>query len=534
MSYAGEEPITSFFNRVSSREKRKESPAIRKRKRFQAGTEANTSSTSGKKPKVQKKLVLHDIARNRGIPDIAKVAVSCRDTAEGSVLGRTDSLVSIPRESSTTPPPVETLSRAGSATTSRIQDNNPHPTPMTARQPGLLHASDFLQTPPPTILQTKKKVSHLSENLQIIKPSPNTPTPRISTNLLPTPATMARRHRSRADDAIDHEPSSSPDMFSYLQPSALNSGDKFVRPGVKEPLSRTEADGSQSDDCDDNRPSLTESQKSIPSSQSQNDGFKNVSSLRHSTRNRPEPSTSRQSPVFRIPHLPKDLTVATSSSVKASRIEDKDGYEFVHSSQSQHMLPFHVSPRKDRSLTGYSYSSSPIREGATTSPIEEVIPSSQSQTEDELDVSKRISDYLHRMPPMERTSIDERLPSSHFDWRTSAPILSQQASQDEGQCLAHVHETVNDEVMQEKYSLDLPLPESGFATEDESDNEDDAAIPDVHCSSSVPQHLSAANDTQSQELVEYPSSLPDVVKEFHDMFGDGVGSYPDDFPMSLR
>ncbi|KAG5644580.1 hypothetical protein DXG03_008154 [Asterophora parasitica] len=558
MRYSGEEPITSYFSRVTSGRSGKETPA--KRKRPQVDTaEANTSLGSGKKPKVQQKLVLCDVVQNKRNSTKAP-----RGAAVGSDVVRAESLESIPRNSSTSPPPIETIP---SGSTSRAGVDTTHPTPITTRRHvQSLHATGSLHTPPPTI-QATKRASHLQTRLQLAVASSSTPTLRVTTNPLPTPVTMARHNQKRADKAND--PSSSPDIsdiFSHPRSKAL------TLYNTPQPLqSRMEAEQAQWDDCNEDLPSPTvESQKLIPSSQSQKDGFGDIASTPGSLRRRLELSTSRQSPVFRIPQLPnKDRSASTCCPTETSRIEDRDGHEFIHSSQSQHMLPFHVSPHKNRSKYGHSYSLSPVGGDAATSPVEEVIPSSQSLTERELDVSNEICQYL---PGMERSSADElssRSTSGEWDWYTFTAVHSQESQQDsqsEGQDLVpetmcedwhiapmtsqqhesqgegqvFVPETMYDEVMDDAYLLP-PEDGSGSATEDESDDDDDGlAIPATKAPQRPPisQHHHVAPEhsqtqSHSQEGEGYPSSLPDVVKDFQDMFGGGDGSYPDSFPIGI-
>lgn len=73
----------------------------------------------------------------------------------------------------------------------------------------------------------------------------------------------------------------------------------------------------------------------------------------------------------------------------------------------------------------------------------------------------------------------------------------------------------------------------GSATEEESGDEDYNMFSTAQSSPPLARFQNSALSS-SQESTSYPSSLPDEIKEFREMFGVGDGSYPDDFPMSLR
>lgn len=156
----------------------------------------------------------------------------------------------------------------------------------------------------------------------------------------------------------------------------------------------------------DDRRSPLPSQKLIPSSQSQVDGCFDSTLL---LAENPELSTSPHSPVLLASRLPDTVTHGLShianeedrdqtftvpgkqpSSVPSSPIgnpldtsliEIRDGEEYVLSSQSQLVLPFYASPRKDKGKVSFSSSSTP----EDTVHADEIIPSSQSQFEKELD-----------------------------------------------------------------------------------------------------------------------------------------------------
>jgi hypothetical protein len=75
-----------------------------------------------------------------------------------------------------------------------------------------------------------------------------------------------------------------------------------------------------------------------------------------------------------------------------------------------------------------------------------------------------------------------------------------------------------------------PLPKSPYIPNSDDSDElqywgDAPNIPDAAAG------LGSITNTESNGSF---GSLPEVVKEFRDMFGGGEGSYPDNFPMSLR
>lgn len=96
--------------------------------------------------------------------------------------------------------------------------------------------------------------------------------------------------------------------------------------------------------------------------------------------------------------------------------------------------------------------------------------------------------------------------------------------------------------LQEKPILDVELrrvdQDPGSETEEESDDGYNAfADRGGSRMFSENQQRESPEDPpacQSHEFTDYPGSLPSVVKDFRYMFKEGEGSYPEDFPMSLR
>ncbi|GLB33514.1 hypothetical protein LshimejAT787_0103980 [Lyophyllum shimeji] len=515
MPYAGEEPITSFFHRVPSRQKRKESSDISTRKRPQPDTEANKPLASSKKPKVQQKLVLRDASKNRGYA--ANVTAPARASAETVGIGRMESLTSVARSSSATPPSVQVLFRDASAAPASSQCITPLPTPVTTR----LHVpAQALQTPPSTDLP-EEEVPRPSTDFHTVIFSSSKPKLEDSTNPVLTPVTTAR------PTTVAHVIPGNRELSCTLSSRDASPNESNVPNGPLAPVVSIAEDSSSKTWNYCGLPSPTLSQ-TVPSSQSQHDGLEAEQSSTYCAVDQSESSTSRQAPIFLSPRLPDRILREVSSKppfvVETPVLEDDDGHRYVHSSQSQHMLPFHVSPRKNRDKAQYHSSSSPVPDDATLSSGEEVIPSSQSQIETELDMSRRISEYCPLPLPMGAAT--ESSSSRNFDWYASPPE-ARRLPLGEG---PSARGTVNESLDNGSTAGRLPaIEDPNSATEDESENEDAAVPPDRPAGDAEDQGVS-----QSQEVMDYPSTLPDAVKEFRAMFGEGEGSYPDDFPMSLR
>ncbi|KAG6903325.1 hypothetical protein C0995_013078 [Termitomyces sp. Mi166 len=498
MSFLYDEPITNFFRRISSREKPKK---IRKRKRFQEDTEVNCSLTpSDKKPKAQQKLLFSHDGRTQ------RSAGHSRQLAKMSSLKRGESSESLDHSSI----PVDALSRVSPKETPTTRHNNPLPTPLTPR-PSSPHSS--------------AASSHSKQRKTADLPTPVT---------MPRRATYFRAQKSPQSRVRSLSPSrelSSPEPSRTSSIYHLSSGyeeSKAVEEGQRDEYYNR-----------DESPSPPLSQKLVPSSQSQADGcFDSVSIFPED----PEPSTSRRhSPIFLVPRLPDKATAGLSrivddedgaqsrgkqpSSVpcvdtETSLFEIHDGEEYVLSSQSQLVLPFHVSPRKNRRKVSRSSSSS-LPEDTS----DEIIPSSQS-LEKELGVmSKFIDDRPHVLPdnsPLTAESLSQTL---------LAPELTAPCSTIEG--LSTSTQVLAEETPEDSYDLPLQDEEPGSVTEEESGDEDGNMF-SLDELNSAPTNPQESAPSLSQESMVYPSSLPDAIKEFREMFEVGDGSYPDDFPMSLR
>ncbi|KAG6866519.1 hypothetical protein C0991_003063 [Blastosporella zonata] len=537
MPFFGDETITNFFRPISSKDKHKESPHPRKRKRLQ-DTEANRSlTTSGKKTKVQQKLVFSDVGQSEA---------NSSKKEPSRVPGKTSKR----GESFATPPPVEALARVSSMETPITRHLNPLPTPITAKRPAP-RARPFL-TPRYTEQPTNTPGP---SSLPSTKSSLNS-TSRHAINL-PTPVTASRHafYISRAQESPPSpERSLSPVKESSPEPSQALS----VYPLSSQHEESMVVQEGQWEDCyyRDESPSPIPSQKVVPSSQSQADGTFDAIPL--FDEDHPEPSTSPQSSIFLVPPLPGKIIAGKSDNDEGSTslhtphlpgadaagetslIEMNDGHEYVLSSQSQLLLPLHVSPRKNRRKASHSSSTS-LHDDEIRS--DEIIPSSQS-IEAELDISSKLSN--DRFPPQSDSNstrakyvqichrnrqpfdwyLCRALPLKALNWHTSSSFSSLTG------------EILVDETPADFYDLPPKDEGQGSATEEESGDEEGLDFPSggqqeretlVQRSVFMSQESQAS---QSQEPMDYPSSLPDVVKEFRDMFG-GDGSYPDDFPIGI-
>jgi len=242
--------------------------------------------------------------------------------------------------------------------------------------------------------------------------------------------------------------------------------------------------------------------------------------------------TSSISTVFRFPHLPE-----RNFSYRIPLAGDSDSDGFIHSSQSQHILPHHMSPRRkcadNRPLDS-------INSLVDESTFEEVIPSSQSQTERELHMSRRILDYhssgkvVIRGRCVRACNVSILLigfiPASQSEspphQNELPPVVPQGCSR----------RRLSDELPPVP-PPDMTLSEDGFdltsmdpvysETEDESGDE-------FKLSTRIPSGLSLdvmlGSDSEIlQETAEF-NSLPNTVQDFEVMFGESSGG----FPMSLQ
>jgi hypothetical protein len=427
----GEEPITSFFRRVTSADKRKENTvpvrSVAKRKRPAVEAEANQQPSS-RKPKKQQRLVLHEALQN-----------SKNGTAvESRRPRRTDSYASIPRGSSTTPPPVEDLFRRGIPhvrstdaahpirpklppstggeqagrlsilNSRRVVGNDARtnralqlPTPITERRSEKLAPNNILRTPPPTNHQKQKRPNCLSKN---------------AISSLPTPATVGRRASSRLSPQMRRTnlfamiPSSSlvrGNASESSNPSHIASGSPTEKPRqipapqflLKETSKPHDVGNrvvqelriAERPPSEDPFAAGSLSKALVPSSQTQDIDFEY-----------PDFSTGspHASPSFRFPFLPDHIVSRNirepCTPLSATIPDNINDCQYVHSSQSQHMLPYHISPVRNRVSETFRSSSLSLN-GFRGQYADEIIQSSQSQTERELDISEELLEHHPRM-----------------------------------------------------------------------------------------------------------------------------------------
>lgn len=163
--------------------------------------------------------------------------------------------------------------------------------------------------------------------------------------------------------------------------------------------------------------------------------------------------------------------------------------QFVESSQSQIILQCKTQYPLNRR------SSSPVSTSYTAD-MEEIIPSSQTQDMDSV--------YFSGSGSLPSISVD-------ISANTKSDSLISQEEPDLPENITLLPTT-------------LDTPECPASVDSNHDSLNDELTVDDHTIFSVPQ----------SESEEEEHSLSRVVMDFHDMFGDTEGSYPDDFPLSLR
>ncbi|KAG6826797.1 hypothetical protein H0H92_014380 [Tricholoma furcatifolium] len=533
MPFLTDEPITNYFHRISPSSGK--NAGLRKRKRPEEGTEnKRASSANGKKPKVQQKLVFSGASPDK--PGSSKPTPT-RVTVKAPLQKKLSTSL---QQRSATPTDEEDL-RVSSPDIPETRLKNTIPTLASNKRPVTTQSTRSFLIP----RRTSTPIPSSSRSFDSLLPSTSR-----NTSFLPTPVTMPRRityckvqvspprrSPSPSSSPQNHESSPEPSEESSLYPLGSEYSESIgFEQGQQQgqPFHRSPS------------PPPPPSQNFVPSSQPQADGaFDNKATLSESAPGTPNSYSSLD---YHEPQLGKtgytvgaddeqgyvassqsqDVLIFSSKNssrtgtAETSRIEINDGREVVLSSQSQLVLPFHISPRKKRKKTSHSSTSS-FTDSISLSG--EVIPSSQSQVEKELDITSKLFD--DRAP----TPIDDSLdvgtsPSNLNHWHTSASFSSQ-ASSSSPRIL--VNETQAD-----FHDISAKDDGQGSATEEESGDEGINPFASLERTPSFVQETALLQPLLSQESKEYPSSLPDAIKEFREMFGDGDGSYPDDFPMSLR
>lgn len=236
-------------------------------------------------------------------------------------------------------------------------------------------ADGSLQTPPPTVIPRRKFVKH-------VQPAPSATTTYLpslcssAVTSLPTPITIPRRmflsgsERQEGVYVSTLSSSSGPtDPHSTHSRNHISTGGR----GSRGSGGSREQDHNREQDIDEDPfVDMAVSQTRVPSSQTQDlDPWPLVSLVN------PPPAV----PVFRLPLLPE-----ASTSRRMSVIDYSDSDEFIHSSQTQHILPHHTSPRRKFAEKIFLECG---RSLGDESIAEEIVPSSQSQTETELSMSPR-------------------------------------------------------------------------------------------------------------------------------------------------
>ncbi|KAJ6627538.1 hypothetical protein B0H10DRAFT_2429412, partial [Mycena sp. CBHHK59/15] len=255
----------------------------------------------------------------------------------------------------------------------------------------------------------------------------------------------------------------------------------------------------------------------------------------------------------------------------------------VPSSQSQYFFPYQSSPRR-RHHASSSIDSVPSSQSQYISPTAQhdddgfVVPSSQSQWLFPLDLGSEGNEKPSLIPDVAiGVTDDDPIPSSQAEFELELRPRSERelAGQRHERCEEPDHSSSFGGNSQETFALlvldvadmfedctdapsvTVPLRDDS-ATESDSDDVDGeyTGKPQAVSAASSP-HLSDEDASMNPGLDDKPNyagdslcapdvgssaassgnslgSLPDVVQEFYDMFGTGDGSYPDDFPQSLK
>ncbi|KAF9534954.1 hypothetical protein CPB83DRAFT_843224 [Crepidotus variabilis] len=214
--------------------------------------------------------------------------------------------------------------------------------------------------------------------------------------------------------------------------------------------------------------------------------------------------------------MPPPRTLLTS---KSTLLDFDDDDDFVPSSQSQPSLNIITSPRRRPRK---------VQPEATFE-----IPTSQSQ-ERELEIPPEFinRDQGRNSPRKSPTKLPQRTLSDEL-----FPIPIQESP------FAGIFPDVDNLADTEDPPGDTANfpPSQGSVTESETEDEDQEDSRRLHKASSIRKpKFSQLSTTQSSQssIASYAdasfSSLPDAVREFRSMFGEGDGSYPADFPESLR
>ncbi|RDB23181.1 hypothetical protein Hypma_009653 [Hypsizygus marmoreus] len=539
---AGEEPITSYFRRLGSAGKRKENTRVFKRKQ-PPPIEVEISQPSAKKAKTQRKLALCDTQQDAG----RATASGTLAPKSGAPLGQTESFVSIPRDSSTTPPPIEHLSRGAPV---HVEGVNSLSTLGTGRR--LVTTLHPLETSPPSEAPRRRDPLALPSTPELPQLPINSANGRSTIPTVPRrvafrvkePYVGRRRSLSPPGSTSPTVKSSSSFLGSSLDPAVNH---PLLEPSSNERCTEhyslggvhESTDTSESSHRDDASGLPVPSQSLVPSSQTQDYGGVLLDDSPGPSKLSSYSSASCLSPRFLRPHLPNQSTLTS-----AGIAEGNDDGEFVESSQSQYMLPLHVSPRWKRNMLR-TYFSDPPSSSERNMPrlAEETIPSSQSQ-EIELTISRGIAiseclpcvgAHAARSSPKRFRTRDHGQPS--FQDRTPSEELFSVPLR-----RINVDEMPQEdsEVLQPDIAFANPHPDES-TTEDESDDES-SIVPARSAGRTTYSKATRIETTigvlsaqslsgESGNLLE---SLPEAVEDFRNMFGEGDGSYPDDFPMSLR
>ncbi|PBL02753.1 hypothetical protein ARMGADRAFT_1159248 [Armillaria gallica] len=291
----------------------------------------------------------------------------------------------------------------------------------------------------------------------------------------------------------------------------------------------------------------------IPSSQpTQDDQWLALSVTRVATPPPAPPTISQNLPMVPLPAFDENVSGPSSPRPLYPRVDDDHVQDdhVVPTSQSQEISLSQLSPRRIRA--GLLFSSYMPKPG----PLD-IVPTSQSQSEVEItDISWITSRSLDRnfvrsasskgWRTIGRSQSDPGLDITHMfedgditdrGNNPPAPSMTQYTSSTDS-------DPEYDDYPFSTNPADRPpvnLTQNSSATESDPDYDaypfstnpaDRPTVEEDGDTTIVAPREEEEEDTMIGTCLE--GSLPDAVKDFRDMFGVGDGSYPEDFPMSLR
>lgn len=367
MSLSGDQPITGFFSPVNSTSRRSQNPrAVRyssKRKRAQTDAHSSPSEANDLTPKPPtRKARVKESGNTLCDPDVNNESAFFQSKYLQVEKGEgTSGLVNLNGLQTPLTSAVHTTNKRTSALHERELPTASTSSAIEVPRRRIPHADQkALQTPPPTNPPDKRTFLASTS-------TPFTPLTLVTSRGLELSSSGSPVHRARARARLDKTAMLPPTPVTAQRGSILADTDI-----ITSPLHVRRSQDNLVSLCD---PFVSDaSQLVVPSSQSLdlNREFDIPSSPCAPT------ISTTSSPTFKVPYLPGP--------------NSSDEQSVVQSSQSQYLVPYDSSPTRRRPSSIHSSGDS------TSSPIEEIVQSSQSQVENELSISKASSYLLGDVP----------------------------------------------------------------------------------------------------------------------------------------